>query len=141
MLIVPLRRQPWERLTDWLLVDQAMNGAPKRLADRLRRRLWLLRAVTLGAPPDDSEPTIERGARPAWTKPFLFDAAFVRDTVQGWCLRLSTSTGAQVYPVRTIPAGTLRRWIVKERAIHGPQPLAGWLRRWGWVVRNWALRA
>lgn len=139
ILIVPLRRQPWERLTDWLLVDQAMNGPPKRLADRLRRRLWLLRAATLGAPPDDSEPTVQPGARPAWAKPFLFDAAFVRDASQGWCLRLSTSTGPRSYPVRRIEAGKLWRWIEKVDQLHGRPPLAEWLVRWAWVVRNWAL--
>ena len=141
VFVIPVSRLPLDHLGDWLMVDVAMNGPPKRLADRLRRRLWLLRAATLGAPPEDTEPTVQPGARAAWARPILFGVRFEHAAAQGWCLWLSTSTGPQSYPVRSIPAGTLRRWIVKERAIHGPQPLAGWLRRWAWVLRNWALRA
>lgn len=48
ILVVPLRRHPYERLRDWLVVDRAMNGRPA-FAGRRRRNWWLFRAKLLRA--------------------------------------------------------------------------------------------
>lgn len=48
MLLVPLRRQPYDRLREWLTVDHAMNGRPA-IGGRLRRNWWLLRSWALRA--------------------------------------------------------------------------------------------
>lgn len=135
VMIVPLRRQSAERMREWLLIDRALNGRP-RFAGRVRLRLWILRAAIIGVPPIEAE----QPRRPERAKPVLFSASFERDALHGWSRQLSTSEGPRAYPVRSIPAGKLRRWMAKVDQLHGRPPLAEWLVCWCWVVRNWALR-